>query len=262
MAKTQSGPARCAIYARCSSDDQVHKDFATNNVQEGLNLQHVKEIGGIFVKAYSDEAVTGTNLKRPGWKKLLADAQAGMFDVVIVTYMSRLGRGKAFVIAEHELEKCGVRVEMVKEHFSNDINGYIGKNMTNVMDGMYAYQVRGWTMTKMEAMVNAGFFPGGYPPFGMKKVVADDAVHFHKPGHEPPKRLVPDSVTVPIVLRAFALFLETRSLAEVGKYLNTVTLRHWTTTSVKNLLTNEVYKGVLHFGQWRKEDAWEPIIDS
>ena len=42
----------------------------------------------------------------------------------------------------------------------------------------------------MEAMVNAGFFPSGYAPFGMQKVVANDAIGFHKPDREPLKRLV------------------------------------------------------------------------
>lgn len=52
--------------------------------------------------------------------------------------MSRIGRRRSFVIAEYELGKC-------------DIGGNMGKNMTSVMDGMYAYQVRQWTMTKMDA---------------------------------------------------------------------------------------------------------------
>ena len=44
-------------------------------------------------------------------------------------------------------------------------------------------------------------------------------------------------------------------------YLRSVTSRAWTTTSTKHLLTNEVYRGVLQFGQWRNEAAWEPVID-
>jgi len=95
----------------------------------------------------------------------------------------------------------------------------------------------------------------------MMKVLAGDAAHFHKPGHEPPKRLVPDPETAPIVRRAYDLFLETRQQAAVREYLNDVTPRRWTTTTVKNLLTNEVYKGILVFGQWRKEDAWEPAVE-
>ncbi len=255
------GKLRYAIYSRCSSDDQARNDFSTTDVQEGLNRQYVQEKGGTVSGVYTDEAVSGTTLKRKEWIRLLADAQAGKFDAVACTYMSRLGRGSAFIIAEHELSKCGVRVEMVKETFADDIGGYMGKNVTNVMDGMYAYQVRQWTMTKMEAMVNAGYFPGGYPPFGMAKVVAAEAAGFHRAGKEPPKRLVPDPETAEIVRQAFALFLESGQQAKVREYLSAVTPRSWTTTGVKNLLTNPAYKGDIVFGQWRNVGAYEAVVE-
>ena len=225
-----------------------------------MNRHHVQKIEGVLINSYSDEAVSGTNLNRPGWKRLLADAQAGLFDIVVVTYMSRLGRGRAYVIAEYELEKCGVRVEMVKEQFSDDIGGYMGKNMTNVMDGMYAYQVRQWTMTKMEAMVAAGYFPGGYPPFGMLKVIATDGAGFHRAGSDPPKRFAPDPEAADIVRQAFNLFLDSGQQARMREYLNAVTTRSWTTTAVKRLLTNEVYKGDIVFGQWRNAGACEAMV--
>ena len=64
--------------------------------------------------------------------------------------------------------------------FSNDMGGDMGKNVTNVVDGMYAYQVRSWTRTKMEAIVNVGYFTGGYSPFGLQKVMATKATGFHR----------------------------------------------------------------------------------
>ena len=260
MAK-KSGPSRYAIYSRCSSDDQAHKDFSTIDVQDGLNRQYVASQGGTVAVAYKDEGISGTTLKRKGWLLLLADAKAGRFDKVVVTYMSRLGRGDMFTVAEYLLKEVGVTIEMVKEQFSDDMSGHVNKKMTQFVDGMYVEQVRGWTRTKMEAMVAAGFFPGGYPPFGLQKVIATDAAHFHKPDKEPPKRLVPDPEQAPIAHRAYELFLECRSQATVREYLNAVTPRKWTTTTVKALLMNENLKGTLVFGDWRKEEAWIPVIE-
>ncbi len=257
----RSGPVRYAIYSRCSSDDQAHKDFSTTDVQEGLNRQYIQTKGGQFVSAYKDEGISGTTLKRKDWPRLLADAQRGLFDVIVVTYMSRLGRGDMFTVAEYLLKEAGVKVEMVKEFFSDDMSGHVNKKMTQFVDGMYVEQVRGWTRTKMEAMVNAGYFPGGYAPFGMRKEIATEAAHFHKPDQEPPKRLVADPEQAPILRRAYDLFLECRSQATVREYLAVVAPRNWTTTAVKRLLTNEAYKGVLQFGDWRNETAWTPIID-
>ena len=260
MKRQSNQTKRYAIYARCSSDDQAHKDFSTVDVQIELDGQYIREQAGALAGLYKDEGVSGTTLKRKEFQRLLDDAKAGAFDVVVCTYMSRLGRGEVFTVAEYLLKEAGVKVEMVKEFFTDDMSGHVNKKMTQFVDGMYVEQVRGWTLTKMEAMVNAGFFPGGYPPFGLIKVAATDATHFHKPGHEPPKRLVPDPLKASVVQRAYDLFLECRSQATVREYLNVVTTRKWTTTTVKALLTNEVYKGTIVFGQWRKEDAWEPII--
>ena len=86
--------------------------------------------------------------------------------------MSRLGRGDMFTVAEYLLKEAGVKVEMVKEFFTDDMSGHVNKKMTQFVDGMYVEQVRGWTRTKMEAMVNAGYFTGGCPPFGFQKVIA------------------------------------------------------------------------------------------
>lgn len=123
---------RAAIYLRCSSDDQKEGDFSTIDVQRDLNQTLIAERGWTVAGIYSDEGRTGTNLNRPGWKQLLADARQHKFSVVVCTYMSRLGRGRAFVIAEYELNNTGVKVELAREKFTNDLAGYVNRSMTNV----------------------------------------------------------------------------------------------------------------------------------
>src|SRR5690242_13886018 len=102
---------RYAIYCRCSSDDQTQGDYTTIDTQRELNVKYVAERGGTLACEYLDEGKTGTNLKRAGWNQLLADAQAGLFDAVCVTYMSRLARGEAYHIAEYLLREAKVRIE-------------------------------------------------------------------------------------------------------------------------------------------------------
>ena len=261
MNKRRNQTARYAIYARCSSDDQAFQDFSTIDVQQDLNRKQVEEKAGRLVGAYNDDGISGTHLRRKDFQRMLVDAQSGLFDVVLCTYMSRLGRGKAFDNAEYELEKCGVRVEMVKEQFTDDLNGYIQKNMTIMMDGMYPKQVSQWTKTKMEAMVKAGYVCGGSVPFGLSKEYIEGVGSNSRNGNEPPKRYVPHPDQVEIVQHAFALYLEKRTLAAVRAYLCAVTDRKWMTTTVKNLLMNEVYIGVLAFGAWRNEAAHVPIVE-
>ena len=46
--------------------------------------------------------------------------------------------------SEYELDKYGVRVELVREKFTDDLTGYMGKTMTTMMDGVYPKMVSLW----------------------------------------------------------------------------------------------------------------------
>jgi len=126
---------RCVPYLRCSTDDQKHGDFTTVQVQREINTRHIESIGGVKVAEYNDEGRSGTTLNRPDWKRLLADARAGMMDAVVVTYMSRLARGGIFHAAEYLLGEAGVQLILVREDFTEDLNGYMNKNLKVFMDG-------------------------------------------------------------------------------------------------------------------------------
>ena len=259
MTRQKQGPQRYAAYLRCSSDDQKHGDYTTVDTQRELNTRHIGSLGGELVGEYADEGKTGTNLNRPEWKRLLKDGQEGRFDAVVVTYMSRLGRGSAFTIAEYELQKAGISVLTVREQFTDDLAGYIGKTTTIMMDGLYPKMVSQWTRTKMQAMVEKGYVCGGTTPFGYRREPVPGMAS-GPDGKDPPKRLVIHPEEAPFVLRAFQLYAETGSAQQVRHYLNAVTVRDWTIDTATYLLKNEVYRGVLVFGQWRNEAAHEAVV--
>ncbi len=258
----KSGPVRYAMYLRCSTDDQAHGDYTTIDTQREYNTQYVAQKGGLLVREYSDEGKTGTNLKRPGWRELLADAQAGHFDAVCVTYMSRLARGKAFHVAEYQLEECGIAVEMVREKFTPDMAGHVNKEMTILMDGMYPKMVSQWTKAKQQQMFARGYFCGGRVPFGyqLEAVPSDGAGATGYGDKEPPKRLVPDPQTLPIVVEAFERFVATRNATVVVEYLRTVTDVPWSYSKATYLLKNQAYRGVARWGEHVNEAAHEPIV--
>ncbi len=250
---------RYAIYLRCSTDDQSHQEFSTIDAQRELGIEYVSSKGGFLVGEYVDEGISGTKLRRRGLNRLLDDAGKGKIDVVVCTYMSRLGRGDVYCIAEHLLNEEGVRVELVKEKFTDDAAGYFFKRSTSMVDGFYTFQVRGWTMTKMEQMFSQGYVCGNHP-FGYK-TVAVESTSGRAIDKEPPKRLVPDPIDAPIVKQAFEVFLLHQTVASVREYLRRVTVRNWSTDTAKYLLTNENYIGNYKFGEWRRENSHEPLID-
>ncbi len=260
MGKSKGEILRYASYGRCSSDDQKHKDFTTVQVQHELNGKKIAELGGSFAGGYDDEGKTGTNLNRPGWKRLLADAQAHKFEAVLITYMSRLGRGDSYIIAEYELKKAGVSVVLVQEQFTEDLAGYVGQRFTNLMDGVYPKMVSQWTRTKLQQMVEHGYRCGGTTPYGYRKEEVEGSAMVSTHDNRPPKRLVVDEEAAPFVRRAFDTFVETGSLARVAEYLEGVSGRPWTVDMARYLLRNESYRGVYVFGQWRNDAAHEPLI--
>jgi site-specific DNA recombinase len=81
---------RAAIYARFSSDLQ---DIRSIDDQVALCREYAQRQGYTVVRVYEDAAASGASLHgRPGIKRLLADAQAKVLDVLIAESMSRIGR--------------------------------------------------------------------------------------------------------------------------------------------------------------------------
>ncbi|GAB4467731.1 MAG: hypothetical protein OHK0029_39740 [Armatimonadaceae bacterium] len=247
---------RYARYLRCSSDDQGHGDYTTIDTQDELTRNFVLQQGGIDAGRYDDPGKTGTNLKRPGWERLLAGAQKGLFDVVVCTYMSRLGRGDAYTVAEYLLKNEGVTVALVEEGYTDDLAGYAQQSMKKFLDGMYPIQVREWTMTKMKSMFEQGYYVGGRIPFGFRTMAAEGTFT-----EKAPRKLVPHEANAAFVEEAFSIFLETRSQAAVCRYLERVSGKSWTISNVKHLLTATYYIGTAKWNGMVRENAHPSLVD-
>ena len=77
---------RAAIYTRVSTADQS-VDMQTRDLRklaDGRGFEVVKE--------YTDEGQSGAKSSRPALDKMLADAKAGKFDVILIWRLDRLGR--------------------------------------------------------------------------------------------------------------------------------------------------------------------------
>lgn len=255
---------RFASYARCSHDDQAEGDFTTIDTQRLLNEERVQALGGRIVAQVTDEGKTGTNLSRPGWKKLLALAERGEIDAVVVTYMSRLGRGDAYTVAEWLLRQARVRIELVQEQFTPDLAGRMHKRTKVFVDGLYADQVSEWTRTKQAQMVKAGYFCGGIRPYGCASEPVPGMSDTHLPGGKvrpAPRRIVADPLKAPAVVSGFALYLSTGNLGDVQRHLRKeAPERQWTISRVRALLQNRIYRGSLRFGVHVNDAAHPPIV--
>jgi site-specific DNA recombinase len=84
---------RAAIYARFSSDKQNERSI---DDQVAFCRGLCERAGYIAAHVYSDRAVSGAStVHRPGWQRLMHDATAGQFDVVVVEDIDRCFRDEA-----------------------------------------------------------------------------------------------------------------------------------------------------------------------
>jgi len=82
---------RIAAYCRVSTDKDEQIDSLTH--QKEFFTAYARRNGYELIDLYADEGVTGTSLKkREEFKRLLQDAECGLFDMVVVKDISRFAR--------------------------------------------------------------------------------------------------------------------------------------------------------------------------
>ncbi|MBI4496870.1 MAG: recombinase family protein [Chloroflexi bacterium] len=109
--RTNGNSTRIALYCRVSSEDQAERQTIQNQIDfltrwAELHQRPVAEV-------YTDDGVSGTVplAERPAGKRLLEDARAGRFSVVVLYRLDRLGRKlRVLLDAYATLEDAGVAI--------------------------------------------------------------------------------------------------------------------------------------------------------
>jgi len=87
---------RCAVYTRKSTDEGLEKEFNTLDAQREACEAYVasqRAEGWVLVRdRYDDGGFSGGTLERPALKRLLADIEQGLIDVIVVYKIDRLSR--------------------------------------------------------------------------------------------------------------------------------------------------------------------------
>ena len=87
-------PARAAIYARYSSDNQ--RDASIDDQVE-ICRRYAERQGWTVAEIYDDRAASGASRFRAGLSRMVSDAEVGRFEVLICESIDRLGRKLADV---------------------------------------------------------------------------------------------------------------------------------------------------------------------
>ncbi len=87
---------RCAIYTRKSTEKGLEMEFNSLDAQreacESYVASQKAEGWSTIREGYDDGGHSGGTLDRPGLKRLHADVEAGLLDVIVVYKIDRLSR--------------------------------------------------------------------------------------------------------------------------------------------------------------------------
>lgn len=242
---TGSGLTRCAIYTRVSSEMQAER--VSPEVQLSECESHAVAHGYTIVGVYTDTEryrvrgrlvePSGTRTDRPAFRRLLADGEAGAFDVIIGWKEDRIYRGvRPAVLIDDLIESTGVSVELVKETFDRRmlfLKAAIGKiEIDNIRQRT--------EMGKLER-VRGGMHYGGKVPLGYT-AVKDGAGRTLAYAFDPAWREFFTDLA--------RHFLARLSYLEIGRRLGTNprTGHAWDHSTVAGLLRNPFYRGALAYG--------------
>ena len=163
---------RCAVYCRVSSDERLDQEFNSIDAQKEAGQAYVasQRIEGWIPVAddYDDPGFSGGNTERPGLKRLLADIERGLVDIVVVYKIDRLTRSLAdFSKMVEVFERQGVSFVSVTQQFNTTTS--MGRLMLNVLlsFAQFEREVTGERIRdKIAAAKRKGMWMGGVPPLG------------------------------------------------------------------------------------------------
>lgn len=266
---------RVWIYTRLSNDDDPERDSLQN--QERICREFAAQRDDQIVGQSADDNISGMNFSRRGLSRLTAAVETGRVDSVLVKDLSRLGRHRTqTALFIDYLRERGVRVLSVTEGldtFQEEDDLIIG--VRGLMNDYYARDIgkkirAGYRQKQKEGIVIT-------PPFGYWKdrntgeiKVQPEAaetvriiytLYLEGCGQKEIARQLNElGRKTPAQLRAEHCGREVRAAHKTqdGKYL-------WTYASVKNILVEESYTGVLvnHRSEtnsgkvkWLSPDEW------
>ena len=246
---------RVWIYTRLSNDDDPERDSLQN--QERICREFAAQRGDQIVGQSSDNNISGMNFSRRGLSQLTAAVEDSRLDGVVVKDISRLGRHRTqTALFIDYLRERGVRVISATEGldtFQEEDDLIIG--VRGLMNDYYAKDIgkkirAGYRQKQREGIVIT-------PPFGYRKDRNTNTIELYPEASE----------TVRLV---YSLYLQGLGQKEIARRLNALGRKTpaqlraeqcgrevcaasrtkdgryvWTYASVKNILMEEAYAGVL-----------------
>ena len=230
---------RCAVYTRKSSEEGLDMEFNSLDAQREACEAYIasqRAEGWVLVRDhYDDGGVSGGTLERPALKRLVADIQEGLVDVVVVYKIDRLSRSLVdFTKLVEVFDANSVTFVSVTQAFNTTTS--MGRLTLNILlsFAQFEREVIGERIRdKVAASRRRGMWMGGCLPLGYD--VRD-------------RKLIVNEAEAALVRRIFRGFVEMESATRLVQVLRTEGAttkrgRPLTKSDAYRILSNRVYLG-------------------
>ena len=241
---------RAAIYARYSSEGQREASIE-DQVRNCTKL--VTDRGWQVTGVYSDRAISGATTLRPDYQRLLADARARAFDVVVAEGLDRLSRDTEATAGLYKL-LCFLGIAIITRADGEVTELHVG--LKGTMNQLALKDLAIKTHRGIEGRVRKGRSGGGRA-YGYRVVKQRDA------SGEPIRgQRAVDPVEAEVVRRIFREFAAGNAPRAIARALNAdgnrgPSGRPWRDTTIRGhatrrtgILRNDLYMGRL---VWNKQ---------
>ena len=257
-------PVNVAIYARCSDTKQAEKELSIPAQLDAARAE-AKRQGWEVAAEFVDSAFTGKNDDRKQFQEMMRVVRTKKpvpFHRIIVWKLSRFMRNRyQSAIYKTQLRKLGCLVVSLNEPHEDNASGRLMEGIIEAFDEYYSEALGEDTSRGMRKNASLGFYNGGTVPTGY-------VVQRKGSGESPKGVLAPDPVMAPIVQRMFRMCLDGEGANSIRRALNaegilTHRAKHWSVSTVLNILRNVAYTGIRVWGvktERRKDgELVEPI---
>ena len=258
---------KVAIYCRLSEEDK-NKQYKTDDSesiqnQKTMLTQYSQRHGWEIYDIYSDDDYTGSDRKRPEFNRLLHDAQAHKFQIVLCKTQSRFTRELELVekYINGLFPIWGIRFVSIVDNADTAVKG---NKKSRQINGL----INEWYLEDMSENIKSvltsrrmnGLHIGSFALYGYKKDP-------EQKGH-----LIIDEEAAAVVREVFTLFsqgygktaiariLNDRGIPNPTEYKRRQGLRYqqpkrnnstlWKYAAISNMLTNEIYIGNMVQGKY------------
>ena len=230
-----------AAYCRVSTDkeDQLN----SLETQKEFFLEYTKRTGDNLIKLYADEGISGTKIKnRKEFQRMLADAEKGLFDMVVVKDISRFARNTVDLLQSvRKLKSLGIETQFLTANMTSMGNS----EFVLTIFGALAQEESANTSKRIKFGKKMNAEKGRVPNivFGYDKTIGD---YFNLSINENEAKAI---------RQIFRWYTEEGyGGSKIANMLNergikTMRGNNWSQNSVCRILTNEIYTGKIINGK-------------